>query len=86
MLKEIEKVPVSWKEAYKVGFSLGSNHKVLTLIAVFAIFCERSLSLYVHFSGISITKVFKQYKEVAASISKDPLGQSWTISQFRELA
>jgi len=86
MLKEIEKVPVSWKEAYKLGLSLALNHMVLTLITVFAILCERSLSLFVHFSGISITKVFNQYKEVAASLAKDPLGQSWTIVQFKELA
>ena len=85
MLKNKSKQQVSWREAYRVGFSIAVNYKVFTWIALFSILCERYISFYLYFTNISLAKVFNQYKEMIVSMARDPLGNCWHINQFKEL-
>lgn len=85
MLKNNGKQQISWQEAFRRGFSIALNYKVFTGIAVFSILCERYVSIYLYFSNISLAQVIDQYKEMMVSMSRDPLGNSWHIGQFKEL-
>lgn len=76
---------ISWTDAFRVGFSIAVNYKIFTFIAVFVILCERYISFYLYFSNVSLTKVFSQYKEMMTAMSRDPLGNSWAVTQFKEL-
>ncbi|MCP4149663.1 MAG: hypothetical protein GY757_18095 [bacterium] len=80
-----DKKTVSWQEAYRVGLSVAVNQKIFTLIALFSIICERSISFFIHFNDISLTVVAHEYKKMAILFSKDPLGETWSAGQFPEL-
>lgn len=58
---------VSWRHAYKDGLAITFHHKVLLLIAAFSAVCERSITLFTDYTGVSIEQAAIDYRDLLAS-------------------
>ena len=76
---------VSVHTALLAGWRVARHHRALVVIATFAVLCERAVTLYVLWTGVSLREVALQYQEMLGEISRRPFAGADIIEQYRAL-
>ena len=75
---------VSWREAYRVGLAIAINHKIFTILVVFALLCQRFLSFFSHYTGLSVGSILSQYQGMIVAFSENPFAGPDKLAQYSE--
>ena len=76
---------VSWKDAYSIGFEIAINNKVFLLITFFAVLAERSTSLFLQYTGITMEQIIADYKGVFIAFADNPTGGYEILLPFKNI-